>query len=752
MMNRTTPASNTGIPKLYQEGVFFQMLLLSTLIIEAILLWGSLSPRLLSTLLFSHLALSGSAILLIHATPQAPSANHNRTRLPLQTILILLSLLWGSSVLFFPVSNLPPITLHALFLTGVLFFFLYHVETFPLLALTVYFALITPILYTLFLTRIPSCSLLARGLLAFSLITGFLFIKRRHSSNAIATCDTSNQVHPSPHPIPGQGPYQEFFSGKDGIFTPPKNILPQNNLQTPAQMLARYEAIWDTILTITDQSHLQNCWQNCFSGKLSSLCLPLETDRIYIVDAYASTCYPDPQQSHHHFQASIDHRWVLSSPDCSSMLRKGEIIHSQSPELNQDEKNRLQDLGIQSFVDIPILLKDELWGIIGMDRLTHSTPYTPQQIKGLRFIANILSMIIGSQQDRTERDRLVTVVEQSGDCILITDPDGQILYANPACEHITGFTRQEITGTPLKTLYPASPMVAPVWEMISAAMQKGKDWHAQFTVHRKDHTLYEEEFLLSPVYDQDGKVINQVITKRNITEKKRLESIAEAANLMENIGFIFSSIRHELGNPINSIKVSLSVLDSNLEGYNKNDIKRFINRSLSDIGRVEYLLKTLKNFSIFEHPLVEKTDLTALLNKFITLVDSELKQKDIQLSVSIPQTPLFGLIDPRAFQQVMLNLIANAADALSETSQKCISLSLSKEENGQIITIIRDTGCGISNAEQANLFKPFFTTKEQGTGLGLVIVKKMLSKMNCSINIYSEPNAGTKIHIAIPGS
>ena len=111
-----------------------------------------------------------------------------------------------------------------------------------------------------------------------------------------------------------------------------------------------------------------------------------------------------------------------------------------------------------------------------------------------------------------------------------------------------------------------------------------------------------------------------------------------------------------------------------------------------------------------------------------------------------------GLIDPRAFQQVLLNLIANAADSLIEISQKNISLAMLTEENGQINIIISDNGCGISDDEQINLFKPFFTTKPQGTGLGLVIVKKMLAKMNCSIHINSKNSRGTKVLIVIPGA
>ncbi len=255
---------------------------------------------------------------------------------------------------------------------------------------------------------------------------------------------------------------------------------------------------------------------------------------------------------------------------------------------------------------------------------------------------------------------------------------------------------------------------------------------------------------ISPVFDQEGQLANQVIVKRNITERKRLESIAEAANLMDNIGFIFSSIRHELGNPINSIKVSLSVLESNLESYDTKEIKRFIKRSLSDIVRVEYLLKTLKNFSIFERPDVTETDMASLLDKLIELTEKDLAKQYVMLAINKPNKALTGLVDPRAFLQVLLNLIANAVAALDRTDNKQITLSLMQKRERQIILVIEDNGCGMDKDTIKNLFRPFFTTKPEGTGLGLVIAKKMLSKMNCSITANSEKGHGTQIEIIIP--
>jgi signal transduction histidine kinase len=84
---------------------------------------------------------------------------------------------------------------------------------------------------------------------------------------------------------------------------------------------------------------------------------------------------------------------------------------------------------------------------------------------------------------------------------------------------------------------------------------------------------------------------------RDITEKTRLESIAQAVNTMDNIGFIFSGIRHEIGNPLNSIKMTISVLRKNLDRFPKETIREYIERTASEITRMEYLLKSLRNFS-----------------------------------------------------------------------------------------------------------------------------------------------------------
>ena len=510
------------------------------------------------------------------------------------------------------------------------------------------------------------------------------------------------------------------------------------------------ELIWKSILQLTKSDALYLDWDISFQQVQKDVCTALEADEIFLLNNrpnIGSPLLPFGDNS----VDSYPHNWILSVPEWMNILEKGDNIHELSKNLPIDEQAITEQEGIRTLLLIPLIVNTRLVAIIGACRHEKSSFFSQRQINSLRFVTNILAMAISNQQDRSERDRLVTVVEQSSDCIIITSTNGTILYANSACETVTGYLPEELTGKSIKNIYPLSVRVN-LWQRIKPDLKKGTKWSGQFANRRKDGTLYEEEMHISPVYSQEGRVTNQVLVKRDITEEKRLESIAEAANLMDNIGFIFSSIRHELGNPINSIKVSLSILESNLDTYSTDDIKRFINRGLFDIGRVEYLLRTLKNFSVFERPDIQKTDMSALLKKLTQLTEKDLASQYIMLAIIPPREPLTGLLDPRAFLQVLLNLITNAVAALEETDNKVITITLSQKQEGQIILTVEDNGAGMEESVVRNLFRPFFTTKEEGTGLGLVIVKKMLSKMNCSISASSEKGKGTCMEIIIPSA
>jgi signal transduction histidine kinase len=264
---------------------------------------------------------------------------------------------------------------------------------------------------------------------------------------------------------------------------------------------------------------------------------------------------------------------------------------------------------------------------------------------------------------------------------------------------------------------------------------------------KKSQTLHYKNRLFGYTVYQISDVYIGILI-RDITENVRLQSIAEAVNAMENINYIFSGIRHELGNPINSIKMTLSVLKNNLDTYSPATIQEYVDRTLAEILRVEYLLKSLKSFSMFENPSIQDVNLPEFLDFFQSLVVGDLEKSGIKLNIKVSPEAKWVRADSRALQQVMLNLIANAADALENSDKPVITISAVKKD-GLVWIDVEDNGVGIPSDDQKNLFKPFYTTKPHGTGLGLVIARKMLAKMNSRIGVISREGIGTTVTISI---
>jgi signal transduction histidine kinase len=236
---------------------------------------------------------------------------------------------------------------------------------------------------------------------------------------------------------------------------------------------------------------------------------------------------------------------------------------------------------------------------------------------------------------------------------------------------------------------------------------------------------------------------------RDITEKTRLEAVAEAVELMNNIGYVFSAVRHEIGNPINSVKVALSVLKANYDRFERKAVLEYVERSLAEIQRVEDLLASLKSFSMYEDLRPEPADVEPILRRTVALVSPDFERRGVRLELALDPASRAACLDPRALQQVLLNLLTNAVQALEGRPTprivvRCFPLP------GRLGIQIDDNGCGLSEEERRHLFKPFWTSKPGGTGLGLVISKKMLAKMNGTIEVESRRGLGTVVTLTLP--
>lgn len=240
----------------------------------------------------------------------------------------------------------------------------------------------------------------------------------------------------------------------------------------------------------------------------------------------------------------------------------------------------------------------------------------------------------------------------------------------------------------------------------------------------------------------------EVVLLRDESDRQRLESLASAVNTTEHIGHVFAGIRHEIGNPINSIKMTLSVLQRNLQRYDTDTIGEYVERSLSDIARIEYLLRSLRNFNMVEEPAPVDLDLEDFLAQFFALVAGDFQRRGAQVGYHVDADARVVRADPRALQQVLINLLSNAADALVDVEEPRIAINAARRGD-TVALMVRDNGCGMDQETQAMLFQPFFTTKERGTGLGMIIIQKMVARMGGEVSVDSAPGQGTTFTLSL---
>ncbi|MDA8326503.1 MAG: ATP-binding protein [Nitrospiraceae bacterium] len=378
-----------------------------------------------------------------------------------------------------------------------------------------------------------------------------------------------------------------------------------------------------------------------------------------------------------------------------------------------------------------------------------------------------------------------SVLDAIGDAICIYDPGFRILYQNPAHINMLGphvgelcyraFHSNErvcdgcpvsksfedggayIHGKEINTLKGIMhvEITTSILRMkkktigLSITRDITKTKEAQKRMGRMQTELERHELQLEDMVKARTAQLNEANERllAQVEANRKLQSIAQSVNDMNNIGYIFSGIRHELGNPVAAIKTSLEILKKDLDRGVHDTTAKHVERSLSELSRIEHLLRNLKSYNMYEALEIRELDVGAFMDEFIPLIREDLEKQGI--GVSFEKTDgAFALADPRALQQVLLNIISNAADALAGRQAPRIGISLKRAKDAWFIRI-EDNGHGIPDRHQRELFQPFFTTKPQGTGLGLAISRKMLVKMKGAIEIVSKVDAGTSVIVRL---
>lgn len=458
------------------------------------------------------------------------------------------------------------------------------------------------------------------------------------------------------------------------------------------------------------------------------------------------------------------------------------VFHSSEPGINQKIQEKLQ-----------IVLAKADSAIFTLSR-NNNTAYfqyyasTVPALEGIEYIVAIKD-ITQERKDEAARRLLATVVEQTADSVVLTEIDGTIRYVNPATVRHSGYGTNELIGKNPRVLQSGLTPVAIYKELWQTILQ-GHVWSGHLSNCKKDGTIIEEDVTISPVRNEDGELTHFVAIKRDITDIGLMQRQLLQAQKLEAIGQLAAGIAHEINTPMQYVQnnvsfftralsdLSLLLADyqqlqkgqeaslseearNNLARINMDFLMEEIPEGLAEIqegiNRVITIVSAMRELS---HPGTGEK-LAINLNKSVesTIVVSTNEWKYVaeiatDLDHDLPMVPCL----PDQLNQVLLNLIVNAAQAIEETGASVPAnpgrITISTIQDGNWVEIrIGDTGGGIPAKNRDKVFEPFFTTKEvgKGTGQGLAIAHDVIvGKHGGTLEFVTESERGTTFIIRLP--
>ncbi len=359
-----------------------------------------------------------------------------------------------------------------------------------------------------------------------------------------------------------------------------------------------------------------------------------------------------------------------------------------------------------------------------------------------------------------ERDLLFEAIDQISDVIVITNLEGKIVYVNKVFENLTGYKSLEVIGEKtsiLKSGIHDDSFYNELWSTI----RKGNTWNGKFINRKKDGTTYHEEAIISPVKSKNGKIINYIAIKRDITNDEKIKAQLMQSEKMEAIGHLAGGIAHDFNNILSGI-IGFSELGIDLSNKDT-EIEDCFNQILSASDRAKKLVKQILSFSRKTQENKLPIHIKPVISEVVQLLRASLPAT-IGIEHSLERDTKPVLADAINIHEILMNLCTNAADAMHERGVLKLRLYEKKFEDdivGKIGTSskgeysvieIEDNGDGIDDEILDHIFEPFYTTKniDNGTGMGLSVVFGIVKSHKGNIFVKSKIGRGTTFTVIIP--
>jgi PAS domain S-box-containing protein len=349
----------------------------------------------------------------------------------------------------------------------------------------------------------------------------------------------------------------------------------------------------------------------------------------------------------------------------------------------------------------------------------------------------------------------------AANAIVITALDGTIEWVNAAFSALSGYSAEEAVGSNPRDLVKSGVHEPAFYKHMWDTLLAGDVWRGEMTNRRKDGGVYAEEMTITPVRGADGHVKHFIAIKRDLTEQRELAAQFLQAQKMEVVGRLAGGVAHDFNNLLTIINATAELA---ADGLRPDDPLRI---DLQDISRAgERAVGLTRQLLAFSRKQVTQPRILNLNTQVVDLqrMLQRLVGEDVAL-VIVPTEALGGVMaDPGQIEQVILNLVVNARDAMPSGGTLTIETRdatfdevhaaqrLSLEPGPYAMLAVSDTGIGMDAATQARIFEPFFTTKDpgKGTGLGLSTVFGIVDQCGGGVCVYSEVGKGTTFKVYLP--
>jgi PAS domain S-box-containing protein len=378
------------------------------------------------------------------------------------------------------------------------------------------------------------------------------------------------------------------------------------------------------------------------------------------------------------------------------------------------------------------------------------------QSQGILEVTQITPNLLRLEKELTNsRNFLENILESSIDAIVTTDIKGYITYANRSLRELIGLRGHQIIGQHISKYYKGG--IDQAREIMEKLRQFGRIRDYEFDMHIGDRIvpIRTSDTLL---YDDYGEVVGTMGVFQDITARKKLSEKLSATQAeliqavkMRALGDLVTGVAHEINNPLMASDTLLYLLENEIDDNPL--LKKRVQLLRECNKRIENIVKKLKEFSRLSEFEFTAMDLNDSVLSVMAITRQQLLNQAIELELKLNEDLPRVLGDKNQIEQVLLNLMSNARDAMLESSQKVLTIQTGLNQRGNQVELrVSDTGVGMTPEEIEQIFNPFFTTKDsdKGIGLGLSISYRIVEAHQGKIKVKSQPNKGTTFILRLP--